>query len=73
MADDLREFVEAELVVMRQDIGTDKDTESEYFTKMALEWIDKNAADFRDQWDKRKRKIVAAKKRATQKVYDDVE
>jgi|GEM_PF-6726925 hypothetical protein len=68
MADDLREFIEAELAVMLRDIGTD--TESEYFTKRALEWIEKNAADFRGQWDTRKRNIVAMRKQATQNVYD---
>ncbi len=70
MADDLREFIEAELAVMLRDIGTGDDTESEYFTKRALEWIEKNAADFRGQWDTRKRNIIAVRKRATQNVYD---
>ena len=36
--------------------------ESEYFTKKAMEWIEKNAAGFRTEWDRKKRKIVTREK-----------
>ena len=72
MADDLKEFMEAEICVMMKEIGHCKDTDPAYFTKKALEWIEKNAAEFRAQWDRKKRKIVARKKPSQQKavIYD---
>jgi hypothetical protein len=72
MASDLKEFMEAEICVMLKEIGRCSDANSAHFTKKALEWIEKNAAGFRAQWDRKKRKIVARKRNSRQEatVYD---
>ncbi|HMD68849.1 MAG TPA: hypothetical protein VKF42_08215 [Chitinivibrionales bacterium] len=72
MADDLKRFMEAEICMMKRDIGYCRDTSSEYFTRKAIEWIEKNSAGFRAEWDRKKRKAAAGKCGVRRKavVYD---
>lgn len=72
MADDLKRFMEAEICMMKRDIGYCRDKSSEYFTRKAIEWIEKNSAGFRVEWERKKR-IETAKKSGVRRkavVYD---
>lgn len=68
MANELKEYLDAEIFVMMSEIGNCDDVHSEYFTKRAMEWIEKNAAGFRAQWDKKNEKIVVQKKSKSKKA-----
>jgi hypothetical protein len=70
MADGFKEFMEAEICMMKRDIGPDENADSEYFTRKAIEWIEKNAAGFRMQWDRKKKKIVGRTKTRKEKTHD---
>ena len=72
MSDDLKRLIEAEIWQMMHDIGDCRDTNSEYFTRKAIEWIERNAAGFRAEWDRKKRNVTAAKCGVRRKavVYD---
>jgi hypothetical protein len=70
MADDLREYMQAEIFVMMKEIGARENSESAFFTQKALEWIEKNAADFRMRWDAKKRRIVGRPTRKKVKQHD---
>jgi hypothetical protein len=68
VANKLKEYLDAEIFVMMREIGDCSDVHSEYFTKRAMEWIERNAAGFRAQWDKKTKKIVAQKKSKSKKA-----
>jgi hypothetical protein len=68
VANKLKEYLDAEIFVMMREIGDCNDVHSEYFTKRAMEWIEKNAAGFRAQWDKKNKRIVAHKKLKSKKA-----
>jgi hypothetical protein len=70
MGDDLKKYMEAEIGVMLQEIGPCENTDSEFFTQKAIEWIQKNAAGFRATWDRKNCKIVRRTKRHTVKKHD---
>jgi hypothetical protein len=70
MKEDLKEYMETEIGVMLQEIGPCVNTDSEYFTQKAIEWIQKNAAGFRMAWDKKSCKIVKRTKRRAVKQHD---
>jgi hypothetical protein len=70
MADDLKEYMEAEIGVMLQEIGPCDGTESEFFTEKAIAWIQKNAAGFRMEWDKKNCKVVKRAKKRPAKKHD---
>jgi hypothetical protein len=70
MADGLKEYMVAEIGVMIQEIGPSENTDSEFFTQKAIEWIRKNASGFRMAWDKKNSKIVRRTKRHAVKKHD---
>jgi hypothetical protein len=51
MADAFREYIEAELSVMLNDLGPHVKPGSTGFNMQAIKWIEKNAASFRMKWD----------------------
>jgi elongation factor P hydroxylase len=56
MADDFKEYMETEISVMLKE--------------KAIEWIQKNAAGFRMEWDRKNCKIVKRTKRRAVKKHD---
>jgi hypothetical protein len=54
----LKEYVEAEITVMLNDIGPNVKPGSTRFAMRALKWIEQNAADFRMKWDREKDLVV---------------
>jgi hypothetical protein len=70
MADDFKEYLETEISVMLQEIGPCDNTDSEFFTQKAIAWIQKNAAGFRMEWDRKNCKIVKRTKRRAVKKHD---
>jgi hypothetical protein len=63
MADFFKEYVQDEISEMLREIGPYTNTGSKRFTGKAMAWIEKNAADFRIQWDKKNKKIVGCKRK----------
>jgi hypothetical protein len=70
MTDDFKEYMEAEIGVMLQEIGPSDNPDSAFFTQKAIAWIEKNAAGFRMEWDMKNCKIVKRKKRRAVKKHD---
>jgi len=46
------DYLEAQLAMMRKDIGEVRDGDIEARNKKMLEWIETNASNFREQWEK---------------------
>jgi hypothetical protein len=55
-----KEYIEAEINVMMNDIGPNVKPGSTRFALRALKWIEHNAADFRMKWDMEKNSVVGA-------------
>jgi hypothetical protein len=53
-----KEYIDAEISVMRSDIGPNIKPGSTRFGLRALKWIEENAADFRMKWNREKNMIV---------------
>jgi hypothetical protein len=53
MADFFRDFIEAEVHSMLEEMGDDCRNDPLLRREKALDWIERNAADFRINWDKR--------------------
>ncbi len=54
MADAFREFVEAELHEIMDSMDERSRKDPERCRRVAIEWIEKNAKIFREQWDENK-------------------
>lgn len=53
-----KQYIEAEISVMINDIGPNVKPGSTRFAMRALKWIEQNAADFRMKWDREKNLVV---------------
>jgi hypothetical protein len=50
MAQDFRQFIHAEIQTMVRDIGKESMGDVDKENTRAIEWIQKNAVRFRDEW-----------------------
>jgi hypothetical protein len=55
---EFREYIEAEICMMLNDLGPNVKPGSTRFAFRALQWIEQNAADFRMKWDKEKSIVI---------------
>jgi len=62
-----KEYMDAEISVMLDEIGPGLKPGSTRFTMKALKWIELNAADFRMKWDK-ENEAVAYEPNRTRKI-----
>lgn len=65
MSDDQEKFTDEKIGVMIREMQRPIRADSEYYTQKAIEWIEKNAANFRMKWDREKGKIVGQTGRAS--------
>jgi hypothetical protein len=59
MNEKFEEYMNAEICAMMKDIGKDAKPGSTRFDLKALNWIEKNAAQFRLRWDRANNKVIA--------------
>ncbi len=59
MKDTLKEYLDAEISVMLDELGPQVKPGSTRFNLKALKWIEQNAAQFRMKWDNKNGSIVA--------------
>lgn len=52
MRHSFREFLEAEIEAIRRSIDHEEAGDAERFTSLAVAWIEKNGARFREEWVK---------------------
>jgi hypothetical protein len=53
-----KEYIDAEISIMLNDIGPNVKPGSTRFAMRALKWIEENAADFRMKWNREKNTVV---------------
>lgn len=53
-----KEYIDAEIGIMLDDIGPNVKPGSTRFAMRALKWIEENAADFRMKWNREKNTVV---------------
>jgi hypothetical protein len=59
MSDDFVDYIEAQINMIRSDIGEEACRDSEKIEIKIIEWIEKNAPAFRAGWEKKQnRKIM---------------
>lgn len=54
MAYTLKEFLVAEIEEIKRSVGRNDEMDRELFSRKAIEWIERNAARFRDEWSNAK-------------------